>query len=381
MKKAKAVLKGFLVLFFSICAFLLIAFLASVVAGFMQIEKNVEYQNNHLEYLNNEYYNSSYIRCDEQNFADFDIEEAFSQGTKINEISVLGTHNSYQMLATFPKQVLMKSLQIITFGLVENKAVFEMDSFTLQLEQGIRNLEIDIETVDNGGEVSFIVTHKPILDNVTSAYDFGKALDEIVLWSNNNPGHIPVYLLIEPKSKVASINNLQNFSLEYALEFDKLLREKLGDKLLTPKLAMGDHESLEAMRNADDWPTLNEAAGKIIVLMHPCDITQDYINFDQSIKTQSMFPVLQFNDADKSYASFIIENNPEAAVENNRIIIDEKNLMVRTRADDYPDFSDERYAYANECGSHIITTDYPPRSVRKNDHTYLFDGYTIKLLK
>ena len=55
--------------------------------------------------------------------------------------------------------------------------------------------------------------------------------------------------------------------------------------------------------------------------------------------------------------------------------------MVRTRADDYPDFSDERYEFANACGSQIITTDYPPRTVRDDDHTYSFDGYTVKLLK
>lgn len=381
MKKTKAVLKGFLIVFISLAAFLLITFIATLVAGFMQIEKNIEYQNNHLEFLNNEYYNDSYIPCNEQDFADFNIDDTFSKETKINEIAVMGTHNSYQMLATFPKRVLMKTLQIITFGLVENKAVFEMDTFTLQLEQGVRNLEIDIETVDNGEEVSFIVTHKPTLDNVTSAYDFAKALDEIVLWSNNNPGHIPIYLLIEPKNDVAPINNMQNFSLEYALEFDMLLKEKLGDKLLTPKLAMGDHESLEAMRTADDWPTLNEAAGKIIVLMHTCDVTQEYIDFDQSIKTQAMFPMLLFDDIDKSYASFILENDPETAIENNKITIGEKNLMVRTRADDYPDFSDERYDFANKCGSQIITTDYPPRSVRKNDHTFLFDKYMMKLLK
>lgn len=55
--------------------------------------------------------------------------------------------------------------------------------------------------------------------------------------------------------------------------------------------------------------------------------------------------------------------------------------MVRTRADNYPDFSDEQYAYTDACGSHIITTDYPPRSVRAQEHTYDFDGYTVKLLR
>lgn len=381
MKTIKRILKLFISALLSLATLLLVLFAASGIAGFIQTYKNIKYQNNHLEYLKNEYYTDSYVPCDEQKLADFNLEEAFSQGVKINEIAVVGTHNSYQLLATAPKRALMKVLQIISFGEVENKAVFEMDTFTEQFEQGVRNLEIDIETVDDEGDVSFIVTHQPILDNVTSAYSLANALEEISMWSNNNPGHLPIYLLIEPKGEVTSINNMKNFSIEYALELDKVLKQKLGDKLLTPQNAMGDFESLEAMREADSWPSLKQAAGKVIVLLHPCGVTQEYIDTDPSVKTQAMFPMLRFNGIDESYASFILDNDPKSASENNKKTIDEKRLMVRTRADDYPDFSDERYNFANNCGSQIIATDYPPRSVRKNDHTYSFDGYMMKLLE
>ncbi len=383
MKKQifKTVLKVFITVFLSLAMLLLVLFVSSVIAGFMQIDKNTEYQDEHLEYLKNEYYTDTYVPCDEQKLADFDIEKAFSEGVKLNEIVVMGTHNSYQLLGTLPKRGLMKTFQIISFGLVENKAVFEMDTFTEQLEQGIRNLEIDIETVDDEGDISFIVTHSAIIDNVSSAYNLAKGLEEIAMWSDNNPGHLPIYLLIEPKDDVLSINNMKNFSLEYAMEFDKVLRQVLGDRLLTPAQAMGEYESFEEMRKADDWPALTQVAGKIIVLMHPCSVTQEYIDTDTSIKTQAMFPMLRFGDIDKTYASFILDNDPVSAAENNKKTVDENNLMVRTRADDYPDFSDERYNFADNCGSHIITTDYPPRSVREDDHSYTFGGYTIKLLK
>ena len=39
------------------------------------------------------------------------------------------------------------------------------------------------------------------------------------------------------------------------------------------------------------------------------------------------------------------------------------------------------FQVSDNCGSHIITTDYPPRYVRAQEHIYDFDGYTIKLLK
>ncbi len=352
-----------------------------VISGFLQINKNIEYQNNHLEYLKTEYYTDSYIPCDEQKIADFDIEKAFKEGVKINEIAVIGTHNSYQLLATGQKRILENVHSILSLGEKGVKRNFEMDTYTEQLERGVRNLEIDVETVDDGETVSFIVTHNPITDNVSSAYDFAKGLEEIALWSDNNPEHMPVYLLIEPKKNVDSINNMQEFSNEYALELDNIIREVLGERLLTPALVKGKYESLEQMRMADSWPTLKEAAGKIIVLLHPCDVTQQYIDADTSLSSQAMFPMLRFEELDKPYAAFILDNEPETAAKNNRITVDEKKLMVRTRADNYPDFTDEKYACTDTCGSHIITTDYPPRTVRAHEHTYDFNGYTVKLLK
>lgn len=351
------------------------------ISGFLQINKNIEFQDNHLEYLKNEYYTESYMPCDEQKFADFNIEKAFSEGVKINEIAVIGTHNSYQLLATPQKRALENVRSFLSSGKKGGNRNFEMDTYTEQLERGVRNLEIDIETVDNEGDISFITTHNPITDNASSAYDFAKGLEEIAMWSDNNPGHLPVYLLVEPKGKVPAVNKLKNFSFEYALELDKVLRKVLGNRLLTPKQIMGGYGSLEEMRMADDWPTLKESAGKIIVLLHPCGVTQDYIDVDKSITTQAMLPVLGFEEIDKSYASFILDNEPEVAMENNKKTVHENNLMVRTRADNYPDFSNERYSLVENCGSHIITTDYPPRIVRPYDHVYDFDGYMMKLIK
>ncbi len=353
----------------------------ATVAGLRYTDDNIAYQNQHLEYLETEYY-VNYTPCDEQALADFDIQQAVDNGVKYNEISVIGTHNSYQLLTTVAKRVLMKAVELITFGAVDyTKAEFEMDTLTQQFENGVRNIEIDIQTKDDGEQISFIVTHDPILDNVTSCYDFEKMLKEVKMWSDANPNHMPISILIEPKGSVPGINNLKSFSVDYANELDAVIRKNLGDKLITPSDMMGDYETFKDMRLADDWLTLGEMQGKIVVLMHPCDVTQDYIMQDESVKTQAMFPMLRFDSIDMSYASFILDNDPENAIENNKKTIDECNLMVRTRADDFPDFSDERYANADVCGSQIITTDYPPKTMENENHVYNLDGYMIKLLK
>ena len=379
--KKKRILKILLIVILSLVLIILSLFSSMCIAGFVQVGKNIEFQENHLEYLKNEYYTDSYVPCDEQKLADFDIEEAFEQNVRINEIAVIGTHNSYQMTETGANRMVMKLLSFITFGAVQDKTAFEMDTFTQQLEHGVRNLELDVETADDKGDISFVVSHHPLLENVSSAYDFEKALEEIALWSDNNPKHLPVYLLIEPKGHVPPVNNLKSYTVEYALELDNVIRQTLGDRLLTPKDAMGDYATLEEMRMNDSWPTLESAAGKIIVLMHTCDVTPEYIAVDETISTQAMFPMLSFEDIDKPYASFILANRPQIAAKNSSKTIGEKNLMVRTRADSYPTFSEERYSYTEECGSHIITTDYPPRTVRENEHTYTLGGYMMKLLK
>ena len=358
---------------------LLVLTISTLLTGLTYDYVNILYQEKHLEYLKTEYYTDSYIPCDEQKLADFNVTEVYSDGTKLNELAVIGTHNSYQLLTYFTKRALHSILEYATSKGKYDKYDFEMDTLTQQLQNGVRKLEIDIETVDDG-EVSFIVTHDPITDSVTSCYDFAKALEEIALWSDNNPGHLPIYLLIEPKGEVPSIKNMKNFSLKYALEFDNVLRNVLGDRLLTPEIAMGEYASLEDMREADGWPTLKDCAGKIIVLLHPCNVTDEYINVDSSIKSQAMFPVLNSDEADTSYGSYVLVNDPVAACEY-REFADEKNLIVRTRADDYPSFSNERYAATDKSGAQIVTTDYPPRTVREEQHTYTFDGYMFKLVK
>lgn len=375
------IFKAFISVFLAIAIIMLGLFISAVVAGFAHIDNNIEYQNNHLDYLKNEYY-VNYTPCDEQKLADFDIKQAIADGVKFNEVAFLGTHNSYQLLTTKPKRALMKAIEIISLGKVDyTKATFEMDTLTKQLEYGVRNLEIDIETSDDGENVGFIVTHTPIIDNVTSCYDFAKALEEIKLWSDNNPNHLPITILIEPKGKVLNINNMKDFSVEYANELGETIKNVLGDTLLTPAQMMRDYANFKEMREADDWLTLEETLGKVMVLMHDCNITDAYIEQDTTIKTQVMFPMLRFEDITKDYTSFILDNEAEEAYKNNRASVDMCKLVVRTRADSHPKFSDMRYAYADVCGSQIITTDYPPRDVRTDEHTYTFDGYTVKLLK
>ncbi|MBR2875758.1 MAG: hypothetical protein IKC01_01325 [Clostridia bacterium] len=381
MSVIKRILISFLSVFLVLFAVLLVIFITAVTSNINVIEENIKFQEEHLEYLQNDYY-KSYTPKKESEIASFNLEKAVKDAVKINEIAVLGTHNSYQTLATEQTRFLMNIIDTITLKkLGLNTFDFKMDTLTEQLEMGIRNVEIDIETLDKNEKIEFKVTHNSFIDNASSAYDFEKAMQEIKLWSDNNPGHIPVFIIIEPKSFVIEVNGMKKFSLEYAGELEKVLVDTLGDSLLTPADMLRDYSSFKEMRENDDWLTLEETQGKIMVLLHDCDVTESYIALDESVKTQKMFPMLRYDDRNETYTSFILENDPWNAESRKAESIDECNLIVRTRADKYPDYSAERYEVTENCGSQLITTDFPEKTEGGEEHFYSFDGKKIKLLK
>lgn len=343
--------------------------------------KNITEQAERIEQLEENYASGNYAEIDENSFANFDLDKAYADGVKINEISCIGTHNSYQLASVPSYCKLMEDISVVTFGLVSaEKPKFNSETLTEQFNVGVRSIELDIETVVSDGEISFVCNHSPVFDMTTTCYNFELALKEIAMWSDANPNHIPITIIIEPKTVFLPDGNMKYMNIEYINAFDSLLRNVLGSRLMTPADAMGDYASLKEMREADAWPTLKDAAGKILVLLHDTTVTDKYIKQDESIKTQAMFPMLRYDDIDKTYASFIIMNEPDDAKKHCEEVIGDRKLIVRTRADTFDDIDEATVAQAIASGAQIVSTDYPPKSDMTGVETVTsFDGYTIKL--
>ncbi|MBQ7296157.1 MAG: hypothetical protein IJW86_08220 [Clostridia bacterium] len=366
----------------SLVSILLVLLPSAISAGYETVDENIAYQSEHMRYLKEEYYTDSYVPCDESKIAAFDISQAIASGVRYNEVAFLGTHNSYKIGATEQYKKLYDALDVATFGIIGSEtADFAADTLTQQLELGIRNLEIDIETVVSDSGADFVVSHIPYLDNVSSCYDLALALSEIKLWSDNNPGHLPVSVIIEPKKAVVPVGGMRGFNIDYANELDALVRNVLGETLLTPKEMMGEYSSFKEMRENDGWLPLGDTMGKVLVLLHDCSATDKFIKQDETIKSRAMFPVLRYNDRNERYTSFILDNEPDTALKHEKESIDKCNLIVRTRADSFPDFSEERYELINKCRSQIVSSDYVVKYGETPYHTFSFDGYTVKLVK
>ena len=326
-----------------------------------EIDKQAQIQR--IAQLETAYANSEMPKINEQNFFAGDLKQSPENGIKFNELSFIATHNSYQTQSVEAYRQIFDNLSTLTFGLVSDKSgEFSSQTLTEQFNCGIRSIEMDIETVKNGEDISFVCMHSPNLDNGTTCYDFELALKEIRMWSDYNPNHLPVTIIIEPKTLFIPMENMKFFNLDYALVLDELLRNALGDKLFTPKDMLREYNSFAEMRFADDWCEAEDMLGKVLVLLHDTAVTEEYIALDESIKTQAMFPMLRYDDKDLSYASFLLINDPTEALEASEEIIGEYNLIVRTQVDTFTSVSQEKRENAMLSGAQILSTDYPVRN-------------------
>ncbi len=329
--------------------------------------------------LEEDYKNGKIAPVDMASFFDGDLEAELENGIKFNELSYVATHNSYQKDETEAAKKVFENLSQLTFGLVnKEKALFESETLTQQFSNGVLSVEIDVEPVVKKGVTSFVCMHMPVWSAGTTCYDFALAMKEIYLWSENNPNHLPITIIIEPKKYALPVNGMKKFTVQYANDLDAIIRDTLKEKLFTPADMLRDYESFRDMRLNDDWCKVSDLLGKVMILLHPCDATTDYIAQDYSVRTQAMFPALTYGNKNDSFASFLLINDPITANDTSEEIIDNLNFVVRTRADEYLKITDENREKAILSGAHIVSTDYPPRD-RGTDNLFTFaNGKTIK---
>ncbi len=359
----------------------IITFCTLFSASGERLEIEIPEQRERIAALEKAYNDGEIEPVNESVFFDGDLYAALENGLKFNELRYIATHNSYQTEAVDELKKVYGNLSELTFGAVAgNKADFVSETITDQLNCGIYSLELDIETFEREGEISFTCMHSPNIDMTTSCYDFSLTLKEISMWSDNNPNHLPITIIIEPKETFIPLKDMKFFNLEYAQAFDKALRNGLGDKLFTPNDMLGDYENFAQLRADDGWCEVKDMLGKVLILLHDCNVTESYLKSDSTLRTQAMFPMMEDKDADNVNASFLLINNPDEALELSEEIIKNGKFIVRTRADKFTSVTEERREQAFACGAQIISTDYPVRTyTQPDDYVVSFEGYkTIK---
>ncbi|MDR2525461.1 MAG: hypothetical protein LBC83_04610 [Oscillospiraceae bacterium] len=289
-----------------------------------------------------------------------DVAAAIANGTKLNRLRGILTHNSYKQKMSPVSSVIYDSLHLFGSGR-KGEYEYTFPPLSAQLSSGVCGLELDVNYTKNAdGSPRFLFFHAPLLDMNSSAIDAQLAMREIAVWSENNPMHLPVIILLEPKSASIPLLNLYGFDSTSLSAFDEMLRDSFGSALLTPADFLKDYPNFAAMRADDAWPLLQDTLGKIIVLLHPSDVSEEYIQRDETLKTQAMFPVFVWQKGiDNPNASFVLASIPREAYEKSAKLIGEENFIVRSRLDSWPEHTEEEYRLCMESGAQWLSTDYP----------------------
>lgn len=298
-----------------------------------------------------------------------------NQNLKINQIQVLATHNSYKkkMPSIYYS---LGNLSTKFRDLIETN--YAHNTLTHQLNNGIRGLELDIRYQFN----KFQIYHAPIFDNRTHNPLFKETLEELLLWSQRNPNHFMVNIIIELKDDPLFLNpSNKKIDAEILEQLDRTINYTLGsNKLITPDTLKNGYDDLQSMVSNNAWLPAHRTKGKFMFLLHyHNEYTDKYIALDSSLSTQTMVPLIesQYIDDYKPYSAILLHNTPEVEVIQQLVT---NNYMVRTRMDINSIYNEQRKKDALSSGAQIITTDLEKgRLLPKGDYNaYLEEEYTIR---
>ncbi len=339
---------------------------------------------------------------------DTDPGAAQDQTLRINEIQVLGTHNSYHIqprdsvleaLAIFDSQETADSLEYTALPLLE------------QLDRGVRQFELDIFADPEGGLYALrrgliVVGDDPVsglpeldqpglktlhvqdVDFETHCLTFIACLSTLADWSDAHPRHIPITIMVEGKEETIPDPLDLGFTVPLLFgpdEVDSIDEEIRSvfprEKLITPDDVRGDYETLEEAVLDGGWPTVAEARGRFMfVFLNRSAARDHYIEGHPSLRERVMFTNCEEGDPEAAW--FNVNN---ALDDGDRIgALVTAGYLVRTRADEETqqaredDYTLQEAAFAS--GGHFVSTDYvvPNPDFGTDYHAAVPGGYVAR---
>jgi len=314
---------------------------------------------------------------------------------RINELQMIGSHNSYKER---PREEISAALETLAPELL---AEIDYGHLTLteQLDQyGVRQFELDVMADPDGGlyatpaaleilgidesedpvmdEPGFKVQHTQDVDYASNCLTLVVCLEEIEAWSSANPEHLPVMVMVETKTLSIAEGaeglgvDLSGFDVEFTDPpdmtpelFDDLEAEITSvfseDRIITPDDVRGDRETLEEAILDDGWPTVGESRGKVLFALVDTGASKDtYLEDAPSLEGRVMFTSGTPGDPDAAFVR--VDDSIEDGDE-----LDEwsaAGYLIRTRTDvpgiHAPENDTTLRDSAFASGAHYLSTDY-----------------------
>lgn len=308
---------------------------------------------------------------------------------RLNQIQVVGTHNSYH-IAPSPKVLALVGPRGPAMGRsldYGHRPLVEQFSHL-----GIRQVELDLYAdpvggryakpaarlilekmgrdpgpdPDEGGRLRTPgpkIFHIQDIDFRSNVATFTEALRQIRCWSAAHPSHVPILVQIELKEDpfLGLPTRPAKFGAAGLDALDREIRAVFpGPTLLTPDDVRGDSPTLLGAIQAKGWPLLDDVRGRVLFGLDVDGPTLDlYLSGHPALRGRAMFvPV----DPHHPAAAWTIVNDPVKDFDEIQRLV-RSGFLVRTRAD-----ADTLQARRNDqhqreqalaSGAQFVSTDFP----------------------
>jgi len=326
---------------------------------------------------------------------------------RLNQIQVIGTHNSYKMDIHPSVMEALRQKSEETARSLDYAHVALARQFS---EYGIRKIELDVYADPKGGlfahplgpriaeglglpsvpdhdpqglleKAGFKVLHVPDIDYQSTVLTFVKALREVRDWSNKHSRHVPILVMVELKDSPIGPNYTQ------PIPFDRTLLMNLEAEiqsvfevkdLIVPDDIRKKHANLREAILTDGWPLLDEVRGRVMFALDNTDTKRDlYLEGNRSLEGRLLFTSV---DEDHPAAAWFKINDPVRHFDRIQSLV-RQGFMVRTRADAgtvqarINDASQRTKAFLS--GAQFISKDYPAPRTEWGTYVVRFDGGAV----
>jgi Phosphoinositide phospholipase C, Ca2+-dependent len=306
---------------------------------------------------------------------------------RLNQIQVIGSHNSYHAGFAPNERKYME--------MTNPKALRSLDyhhaPLSDQLSGGVRQVEIDVFADPRGGRFShpaivramaavglpadpdfdpqhemdkpgFKVMHIQDIDERSTCRTFVACLKDVRAWSLAHPHHIPIFILVETKEdtprEVPDAVKAEPFTPTLFDALDAEIRSVFRpNEIITPDEVRGNAATLVEAVQAGKWPTLAKARGRVIFLMDQQHVGPMYTQGHPSLKGRILFTNAVPGTPDAAF----VEQNDGSLEEINALV--KQGYLVRTRTDEGTEQArtndTTRRDRALASGAQILSTDYP----------------------
>jgi hypothetical protein len=309
---------------------------------------------------------------------------------RMNEIQVIGTHNSYHRELTKAERAAHDAI----YGgapIYDGFLAYSHASLPNQLgRQGGRGLELDLFPDPAGGlyaspllrqrlaagpltdpewyRPGIKVLHTADLDYNSTCVRLVTCLQLVRSWSRGNRGHVPLLVLLELKATDVVAGSVGGVPVppwdSTALNaLDAEIRSVFPPgELITPDDVRRRHLTLEGSVLQHGWPALRWARGRVMFLMDndPGAISAAYTAGRPSLQGRVLFTNARPGSPD---AAFVKRNEPTQANLQQVQGLVRSGYVVRTRSDEplgtVLSGDESRLRAALASGAQLVSTDFP----------------------